>query len=441
MPINLIVSPVSGKRQDASQSGVFQKLLYVWSLFLHRAMCGAGIAWHVRNQWSSVLARNPDHDVAIAGAGIVGASVAWHLAQAGLRVAVIDAVGPAAAASGASDGAVSVASKKPGVLARLASGSLLYTRELAAEGILLHAFQTRPSFVFGSGDAELAALDALVVKLGALAGPVRVTADGGREILPGLGAHVTRIVALSGEGHMPGHKAVAAYLAADRITPIWPARIAGIMTDADGVTVDLGDRQVRARCLVAALGVSTPELFPGLPVLARAGQLIVTDRGAGADLPGSLTAAAYLVAKTAHGTALANPPVVIDPLPTGQFLIGSSREDHADPSRVDFVTLRRLLLRATAVWPALAERRVIRAFAGVRAAVTDGLPIVGPLPGTPRVILATGFEGDGICLSALIGREVALMARGIAPGAEWAADLAALSPARFAAPLMAGGVA
>ncbi|MGA1315421.1 MAG: FAD-dependent oxidoreductase, partial [Rubrivivax sp.] len=46
-------------------------------------------------------------DVVVAGAGVVGASVAWHAARRGMRVAVLDAVGPAAAASGASDGAVS----------------------------------------------------------------------------------------------------------------------------------------------------------------------------------------------------------------------------------------------------------------------------------------------------------------------------------------------
>jgi len=379
------------------------------------------------------LAPTPEFDVAVAGAGIVGASVAWHLARAGLRVAVIDATGPAAAASGASDGAVSVASKKPGPMARLASGSLLYTRELAAGGVLAGAFQARPAYVFGTGAVEIAALDALIAKLHTLAGPVRVVGDGPAALLPGLGDQVERVVVLAGEGHMPGHRAVRAYLAAPGITPIWPAPVAGFEADATGVTLDLGGRRLRAGVLVAALGVSTPALLPGLPVLPRAGQLIVTDRGPCGALPGSLTAAAYLVAKTAAGTALPRPPVVIDPLATGQYLIGSSREDHGDPSRVDFATLRLLLARAVAAWPALRDRRVIRAFAGVRAAVPDGLPIVGPLPDVPRVIVATGFEGDGICLSALIGREVALMAQGLAPGAEWAADLAALSPARFTA--------
>ena len=379
------------------------------------------------------MPQTPDFDVAIAGAGIVGAAVAWHLAGAGARVAVIDATGPAAAASGASDGAVSVASKKPGPLARLASASLLYTRVLSQGGPLQGAFAARPSFVFGQGPAELAAMDALVAKLAQIAGPVRVTGDGGRGLLPGLGDGVDRLVALDGEGHMPGHKAVRAYLAHPGITPVWPARIARIEPDDTGITLDLGTRRLRAGHLVAALGVSTVDQFAGLPVIPRAGQLFVTDRGPARALPGSLTAAAYLLAKTDATGAPGLPPVVIDPLGTGQFLIGSSREDHGDPSQVDFATLRRLMARAVAAWPALADRRVIRAFAGVRAAVADGLPIVGPLAQAPRIVIATGFEGDGICLSALIGAEVARMVRGLAPSDAVAADLAVLSPMRFAA--------
>jgi glycine/D-amino acid oxidase-like deaminating enzyme len=371
------------------------------------------------------------YDVVVAGAGIVGASVAWHLATAGARVAVVDAVGPAAAASGASDGAVSVASKKPGPLARLASASLLYTRKLSAEGILAGAFHARPSFVFGQGEAELAALDALVSKLRTISGPVHVTRDGPATGLACLGPGVERLVTLDGEGHMPGHKAVRAYLSAPGITPIWPAPIQGFDIDDGGVTVHLGDRRLRAGHLVAALGTATKDLFPMLPIIPRAGQLFVTDRGAPGVLPGSLTAAAYLVAKTEASDVLPLPPVVIDPLTTGQFLIGSSRENHADPNRVDFSTLRQLMKRAVTALPILAERRVIRAFAGIRAAVSDSLPIVGSLPGETRVTLATGFEGDGICLSALMGREVARIVRGMPPTDDISADLATLSPARF----------
>lgn len=366
------------------------------------------------------------------GAGVIGAATAHHLARSGARVTVIDVTGPSAGASGASDGAVSVASKKPGTLARLATASLLYTRQLAAEGVLARAFVPRPAWYFATLDAEEHALDALVAKLRAIDGPVQACADGGAALLPGTGAGVRRLVKISGEGHMTGYAATAALLDHPGIMRRWPDQVRSIDPDASGVTLTLASGRLRARTVVVATGLGTLSLFPGLPMRPRAGQLFVTDRGQGGHLPGALTAASYLIAKTEDPARLPEPPVVIDPLTTGQYLIGSSREDHGDLSRVDFATMIALIRRAATVWPALGERRVIRAFAGVRAATADGLPIVGHMPDAPNVIMATGFEGDGICLSALIGREVAKMALGDAPDGALADDLSALSPARFA---------
>ncbi|MBZ0162727.1 MAG: FAD-binding oxidoreductase [Notoacmeibacter sp.] len=374
-----------------------------------------------------------DYDVVIAGAGVIGASTAFHLARRGMRVAVIDATGPAAAASGASDGAVSVASKKPGVMARLATASLLYTRSLAQTGGPLHGiYSARPGYFFATDPAEELALDSLISKLSGLGGPVTVTADGNGNIgLAGLGPTVRRLVTLTGEGHMLGFEAVRAYLSAANIETIWPDRLMRWEADDAGITVETSKGHLRAGKMVAALGVSSAALFPDLPVLPRAGQLIVTDRAPGQPLPGALTAASYLIAKTAERRALPNPPVVIDPLVTGQFLIGSSREDHGDPSRVDFPTMRKLVARAVEVWPALGARQIIRTFAGIRAAVIDGMPIVGAVPQTPRLILATGFEGDGICLSAVMGREIAAMVAGEPVTDGLAADISALTPRRF----------
>lgn len=378
------------------------------------------------------MARPPDYDVAVLGAGIVGASAAWHLARRGMRVVVIDASGPAAAASGASDGAVSVASKKPGVMARLANRSLAYTRRLAeAGGPLRGVFGDRPSYYLATSPAEEQALGDLVAKIAALGGPARVTADGAKAGPDGVGPSVTRCVALAGEGHMLGYAAVAAYLAQAGVDRLWPVTVEALEADDAGVTVSLTDRNLRVAKVVAALGTSSTALFPGLPVTPRTGQLVVTDRAPPGSLPGPLTAASYLVAKSASPGAPDKPPVVIDPLSTGQFLIGSSREEHGNRARTDFATVRRLAARAAEFWPALRARHVVRIFAGVRAAVSDGLPIVGPLAQSPRIVLATGFEGDGICLSGLMGREVAAMVAGEAASAGAEADIAALSPARF----------
>lgn len=381
-----------------------------------------------------------DHDVIIAGAGIAGASVAWHLAASGLDIALIDATGPAAAASGAADGSVSVASKKPGAAARLAVASLEYTAGLAAPGGPLHGlFHRRPSYFFATCAEEEQALDDLGTKLDALGGPVRITVDGaGPVVLPGATALVRRMLAIEGEGHMLGYNAVAAYLrgAAGRVHRLWPMRVHAVRTGSGGVTVMVEPpggpaRELRAAVLVCALGLGSADLFPALPLRPRAGQLIVTDAAGETSLPGLLTAASYLVQKTRSSTYSPRPPSVIDPLATGQYLIGSSRQEHADPMRTDFATVRGLLRSAVEVWPEVQRRRVLRVFAGVRAATADGLPIVGPLPDAPGIVVATGFEGDGICLSALIGREVARMVRGEAVSDEVAEDLRSLSPDRF----------
>ena len=317
-------------------------------------------------------------------------------------------------------------------MARLASESLRYTHELALKGQPMHGvFQARRAYIFGTGDAECAAMDQLADKLRTLDGSVQVIHDGHAEKLPGLGACVDRLLTLHGEGHMPGHKAVRAYLD-PAIDTFWPYPILGVQATASGVTVQLHDRALRGQYLVAALGVATGRLFPNLPISPRAGQLLVTDRGPTKALPGALTAAAYLMAKTETAAALPSVPVVIDPLMTGQYLIGSTRENHGNALQNDFSMVSALLRRAAAVWPALQDRRLIRVFTGVRAAVRDGLPILGALPDAPRIVVATGFEGDGICLSALVGREVARLVNGNTTDTWLQQDLQCLSPARFA---------
>lgn len=374
-----------------------------------------------------------EFDLVVAGAGVVGASIAWHAAQRGMRVAVVDALGPAAGASGASDGAVSVASKRPGVLSVLAAASLAYSQVLARAGGPLHGiFATRPSYFFASNDDESLALDALVARLRDLSGPVHVAADQGGTIdaIAGLGPAVRRLVQIEGEGHMLGYQATQAYLQRAQARCFWRDAVVGFTESDGGMSVQLESTTLRARQLVLALGVGSARMLPQLPVTPRAGQLIVTDGQAATlpRLPGALTAASYLLSKSIGSAGAALTPVVIDPLKSGQYLIGSSREPHGDTRRTDLPTIQALLGRAVQCYPPLAWRRVIRTFTGVRAAVADGLPVVGQLGGHARAWVATGFEGDGICLSALIGRAVAALVA----GAGTDTDLTPLSPQRFA---------
>tara|TARA_R110001583_G_scaffold189416_1_gene352275 strand:- start:8210 stop:9370 length:1161 start_codon:yes stop_codon:yes gene_type:complete len=372
------------------------------------------------------------YDLVIVGAGIIGASVAWHAAQRGLKVAVLDSRGPAAASSGASDGAVSVATKRPGVMADLAGESLTYTHELAHQNAVLHGvFHPRASFLFARSKPEMAALDTLSQMLGAQGLPVHIRQDSPARTsrITGLGPAVERVMELQGEGHMLGYLATFRYLQASGCDRYWPCQVEGFETTNDGVTVQSTAGRFLCDHLVIATGLGTRALFPDLPLIARSGQLIVTDRGTAGEtaLPGLLTSAAYLLDKKPGGHGTAGIPVVIDPLATGQILIGSSRENNGTESHTDIATVRRLLHSATESLPAIADRRVVRVFAGVRTATSDGTPIVGRLPNHPNVICATGFEGDGICLSALIGREITTEVT----GGRMCPTLAPLSLTRF----------
>lgn len=379
------------------------------------------------------MSRNQQYDAIIAGAGIVGASIAWHAARKGLRIAVIDSKGPAAAASGASDGAVSVASKRSGIIAALAGASLSYCRVLAEQAqVLAGVFHTRPSYLFARSDTETDALDRLTAMLTGQGLPVGVTRDGAAEksSVAGFGNSVTRVLELSGEGHMLGYEATQAFMEPSGIDGYWPCRLDAFEAMKDEVVLQTSIGELRAGRLVLATGMGTANLMPDLPLIARSGQLIITDRAVAADwpsLPGPLTSAAYLLEKSARNFPNTLVPVVIDPLSTGQLLIGSSREDGGCEEQTDFHTVRRILSSGVASLPALARRRIIRVFAGVRTATVDGLPIVGEFPETPNVLLATGFEGDGICLAPLIGREVAAMVA----GEHTMAEVNALSPMRF----------
>lgn len=229
---------------------------------------------------------------------------------------------------------------------------------------------------------------------------------------------------------MLGYDGARAFLTGSDAAFHWPCRLETLEAGKDRVTLQTSKGEMRAARLVLATGIGTADLVPDLRLTARSGQLIVTDRIVGADwlgLPGPLTSAAYLLDKSTASHPGMQAPVVIDPLATDQLLIGSSREEGGSEAQTDLHTVRRILASGVEILPALANRRIIRVFAGARAASDDGIPIVGELPETPNVILATAFEGDGICLAPLIGREIAA----ILNGDSTTARIDDLSPARF----------
>jgi glycine oxidase len=66
---------------------------------------------------------------------------------------------------------------------------------------------------------------------------------------------------------------------------------------------------------------------------------------------------------------------------------------------------------------------------GLRPASPDGLPIIGPLPGAPRLVMATGHFRNGVLLAPLTAE---LVSRYLVDGLTDPA-IAATTPSRFTA--------
>lgn len=373
------------------------------------------------------------------GAGIVGISTAYFLTRAGWQVRIVEAVAPADGATGAADGAVSVGSKRPGPMMALAQAGLATYRALAAEGVLDSEFRTRPTFLTATTDAERAVLDrhaAALTTAGAEA--VLLTGAALRVRLPGIRA--VAALEVRNEGHAVGFQVVHRLMTAAGLVVERGARVAALEPTREGsAALRLADGTVvAADAVIVAAGAGSAELL-GLPGLfsPRKGQQIVTERAPGlnAALPGSVIASTYLLSKGSQKTA---PGVsvdargygtVIDPLATGQFLIGSTREPRDDRGATDVAAVGEMARAAVALMPGLARLRLLRTFAGVRSATPDGLPLIGRMPGAENLFVATGFEGDGICLGPVTGRIVSDLVRGETPQT----DIAAYDPGRFVA--------
>jgi glycine/D-amino acid oxidase-like deaminating enzyme len=167
---------------------------------------------------------------------------------------------------------------------------------------------------------------------------------------------------------------------------------------------EIGDGGVRlsdgsmlsAGIIVNAAGTWASELTPGLPIRPRKGHLVVTDRYPGF-LHHQLIELGYL--KSAHSVQADSVAFNVQPRPTGQVLIGSSRQFDDSTTEVNWNILGRMIARAREYMPALAELSAIRIWTGFRAATPDKLPLIGPHPDYKRVYLAAGHEGLGISTS------------------------------------------
>jgi glycine/D-amino acid oxidase-like deaminating enzyme len=184
------------------------------------------------------------------------------------------------------------------------------------------------------------------------------------------------------------------------------ARVAAI--EDHGVLLDDGSRH-QAQHIVLAAGSRSSALLPELPLQPKKGHLAITDRYPGF-VRHQLVELGYI--KSAHAASGDSVAFNLQPRPTGQILIGSSRQfDTIDPA-VEPAMLQRMLRHAAIFTPQLAHLNIVRCWTGLRAATPDSLPLIGPCAARRGLWLATGHEGLGITTSLATAQLLAAQIQG-----------------------------
>ena len=366
------------------------------------------------------------YDVVVVGAGIVGAACAVALQEAGMTVALVDAGSPGAGVTAAGMGHL-VALDESAAELDLCLLSLGLWRDFFAahpgvgqahhcgtlwvaenEHQLTEAHQRAERLAARGCEAEpvaAAALHGLEPALRAgLCGAVRVGSDS--VVYPPAVAEflARRLVALGGELHL-GQR---------------------VMSVVRGEVALAGGHALSAAHVVVAAGAQVMQLLPEVPVTARKGHLAITDR-----YPGTLR---HQVVSMNYGQAAGGDDALavaanVQPRATGQWLVGSCRQDGQPDADVDPVVLAKVLRTAIGLFPCLARMNIVRAWTGMRPASPDGLPLLGAHPGRPGVWLACGHEGLGVTTAFASAQ---LLADQVL-GRRSAIDAAPFSPARFEA--------
>jgi glycine/D-amino acid oxidase-like deaminating enzyme len=192
---------------------------------------------------------------------------------------------------------------------------------------------------------------------------------------------------------------------------------------AGGVALDDGSRLQGPTLLTT--GCALGELLPRLALRARKGHLVITDR-----YPRTLRRQVLELgyAASAHGSDAASVAFNVQPRPTGQLLVGSSREFDSTSAAASLPMVRRMLARAIEFLPALRSLQVLRIWTGFRPTTADGRPYLGPVPERRDLWVAAGHEGLGVTtalgsarllVDQLLGRTPAIDPTPFLPARAW----------------------
>jgi 4-methylaminobutanoate oxidase (formaldehyde-forming) len=353
--------------------------------------------------------------VVIAGGGIAGASIAYHLAQLGWReIAVVEQGGLVSGTTSHAPGLVGQIRTSTPLMKMLVYSVGLY-RELTAAGV--------PGYL-GEGSLRLASSKARMTQLHQLVEIARATGLDVQLLTPCEAAEQFPLLSLDGvEGALfvPGDGSATAVNLANALVEraraqgvaFYPStRVLGVEVEGGRVRgVQTSAGRIATEMLVVAAGIWSPRIGQmagvSLPLTPMQHQYVVTD-----PLP-------ELVGRTLPN--LRDPDKLIYLRQRDQTLVIGGYERSARPFDIDAIPERPdptvltfdaeqfepLLRAAVERIPALASVGFSRQVCGLESFTPDGEFLLGPAPGVRGFWAACGFCAHGVSGAGGVGKVLA----------------------------------
>jgi glycine oxidase len=346
-------------------------------------------------------------DICIAGAGIIGLSLALELHRRGARVTVFDQGDPLSEASTAA----------AGMLAARDPDNPPLLRELADLSIALYpTFLDRVSTLSGAQVPlhTTTTLQALPPHLASTRSHEAMAAQTLSLLLPQLRPAGHRFILLP-EHSLDPRELASALLSAVQATTIdlrahTPIQL---LRSADSsfhsaTEIHTSDGVLTTPCFVDCTGAwsLTSNLLPHLRVAPRKGQMLAVC------LPPSLPL--HVVVRTPEIYIV---PRTTDPTST-RAIIGATVEDAGFDKTVYPADIARLRDLAASLLPPVADATEVETWAGLRPATQDSLPILGRVPNRSNQFIAAGHYRNGILLAPATAQVMAELISGEAPSVD-----------------------
>jgi glycine oxidase len=340
------------------------------------------------------------YDAVVAGAGVIGASIAFELAAEGLRVAVFDAQNPGREASWASAGMISpapesseMASLLPISMAsvRLYPEFLQRVEELSGKTVGYRKDGALDLLLNGTSQTEIDEI--LALHRGAGLRAELLSGPEAREIEPALTGEFRAAIHRPDEASLDNRLLTEATLeaACRKGAEIFPGNGARALW-TEGTTckgLHLQNGRVEARWTVIAAGCFSARIEGAAayaPVTPAKGQMMAL-RCDSVNLKKDLWSGhMYLV-----------------PRHDGRIIAGSTVEYEGFDRNVTVAGMKKILNGAISLVPALESARIEETWAGLRPDSPDHLPILGPTD-QDGLLIATGHFRSGILLTPVTAR-------------------------------------